>query len=596
MTARAPRLALALSLALFSVAAALPEAVAEGAQQKFALSVFHFNVQYVAGGMVGFTPQPSAEFDRDERAIEDQIIVESFEPLLDLFLAHPTWGADLEMQGYMLDVMAERHPQILEKLRTLAQKGQVDVPSFHYSDQLFLAYPREDWARSAALTRETFARHKVPLATTVFCQEGQAGPGMAAAMKEYGYKTLVWPKNLFSYQHGDARAPAPVYRFGEVAMITSQGGKWESGADSVDVAWTFVNDGELLATGDVNPYFPGQFKKSAPAVAEYEAGLAKLSAAGYQITTVAKYMEAIATVVPKADAPPLLDGTWQPGTTDGVLRWLGGRGLWPEERDNDVRTLGALAHRELIAAETIARVSGIEAGQEIAGGFRLLALGQVSDATGINPFRGEVEYGLAHFAEVLRIAREVIVRGRTALGAKVVAIDTRFGMVLPDPPAPAAATETTAPIALEVSAEGRSVAERWTRVSDGNYRVELRFGAGEERAISVGFPGAMGDIVYTPGLAEAPVHVPRGAFQFSRFQLALTDGLIGLGGGRYAIKDQARVHLAARIERAVGDVLFLDETTPPGEATVWVFHLVEGSEADAAAVARGLNVTPTVWR
>src|SRR5688572_18487850 len=128
-------------------------------ERKFALGMFHFNVQYVAGGVVGFGG-PSSE--RSELQIEDAIIVESLEPVLDLFLAHPTWGQDIEMQGYMLEVIAKRHPGVLDKIKRLVASGQIDVESFHYSDQLFIAYPRSDWDRSQTLNADAFARAAVP--------------------------------------------------------------------------------------------------------------------------------------------------------------------------------------------------------------------------------------------------------------------------------------------------------------------------------------------------------------------------------------------------------------------------------------------------
>ena len=40
---------------------------------------------------------------------------------------------------------AARHPAVLDKLRTLTAAGRIDVASFHYGDQLFLAGPPEDW-------------------------------------------------------------------------------------------------------------------------------------------------------------------------------------------------------------------------------------------------------------------------------------------------------------------------------------------------------------------------------------------------------------------------------------------------------------------
>src|SRR5690348_12030945 len=99
-----------LFLALIGASACCPLGAHADPQKKFALAVMHFNVQYVAGGMVGFWTKPDPMTDLNAEQIEDQIVVESFEPVLDLYAAHPTWGCDLEMQGYMLDVIGSRHP------------------------------------------------------------------------------------------------------------------------------------------------------------------------------------------------------------------------------------------------------------------------------------------------------------------------------------------------------------------------------------------------------------------------------------------------------------------------------------------------------
>lgn len=587
--------------AAFAALSAAGGGAAHAEEHKFALSMLHFNVQYVAGGLNGFFIDPNPTLDLSAAQVEDAIVRESFEPVLDLFAKHPTWGIDLELQGYMLDVMAERHGDVLDKLRALAESGQAEVVSFHYSDQLFLAYPREDWARSQALTAATFAKHGIPLAKTVFCQEGQAGPGMAAAMKDAGYQTLLFPKNLFGYQHGPALPIEPLYRFGEVEMLTSHGGNWTLGDDTLSTVFWFVDDGELLATGDFDPYIAEFFLEDEAAIAEHEAELLALEASGFRIATVGDYLATVRGLVDPPDAPPLLDGTWQPDTTDGVFRWLGGSGLWgDDERDNDVRSLGAQAHRELVTAETAATAAGLDARDELDGAWRLLALGQVTDASGINPFRGEIEYGLAHVSEAMRIARAVIVRAREALGGGALEIDTAAGTATPAGALPAEPPEVAPPLALAIEAGDRDVEERWWDLGGGVYRSMLRFGpSSDERFVEVTFPsddGAAGDLVYTPGLAEQPVHVPREAFVFDHFQLALSDGLVGLGPQSFVIKDMARVHLAATVRRDGGEVRFTDTTAPLDEDTVWVFQVVLGDEAQAATVARSLNVQPRVRR
>lgn len=588
-----------LAVALAVVVSSTWSASAHADAKKFAVAMPHFNVQYVAGGMVGFWSKPDPRLDLNAEQVEDLIVVESFEPVLDLFAAHPGWATDVELQGYMLDVIAKRHPKVLAKLKDLVDKGQIEVVSFHYSDQLFLAHAPEDWEHSSEINRATFARLGIPVGGPVFCQEGQASTGMAAAMKKNGQSVMVWPKNLWSYQLGDTQPSAPLFEFGEILLTTSRGGTWDLGSgNTVQIEWTFVDDGELLATGDKGPYTPDVFKKSPAALAKYEADLANLEAGGFQITTVAKMAEQVKALAPPPKHPALLDGTWQPKSTDGIRKWLGGAGIHgADERDNDVRTLAQIAHRELVAAETIAAKAGLDVKAELEGAFRLLALGEVSDASGINPFRGEIEYGLAHDAEALRIARSVIARGKAKLGLSAAAIDPIAATVSADP-LPAAGTSIDPPIALRVESGDRKSELTWTRVDQPFVHsvATVRFEQGQG-APTVTVPGTVGlDIGYTPALTSTPVHVPRSGFVWDHYMLALHDGLIAFATDRWIVKDTAYVHVAARLDAKNGDLVFKDDTSAPDEAITWVFHLVDGNDAAAADAARRLNVSPKVWR
>lgn len=568
---------------------------------KYALSMFHFNIQYVCGGLEGFLPFfppiPSWEINAEE--VEDQIVVESFEPILDLFAAHPDWTVTLEMQGYFLDVLAQRHPGVLDKLRTLAKNGGAEVVSFHYSDQLFLAYPYEDWRRSVQWTMEVFDQYDIPLSGTVFCQEGQAGPAMAEAMETYGYEVMVWPTNLWSHQVGEFTA-APYYTFGNLKMIVGAKGVVDG---DVEVTWTFFDDGEKLATGDLDPYFPWFFKHRPDSVAAYETKLQGLVDSDWVIGSVGDYIQALVDAgVEPAQPPSLMGGTWQPNSTDGTHRWMGGKGLiWvKQERDNYVRTLGALAHREMVAAQTAAQAAGLDEQDALDEAWRLVALGQVTDATGINPFRGEIEYGIAHLGEAMRIAREVIGRAKQALDADQLKIDVAAGTATegtpPENPAP-----MTAPIAIETRARAREVTEQWFAVSDDPFvaRLEVTFSAKEADAfwdIEVTFPGEAGPIEYSPALADDTIlSLDRSTFVFDHFYLPLANGLIGLGGDLYVIKDQAYVHCAAQISPDDPDVAFRDETAAWNESHRHVYYLVEGKQA-ALDFANNLNVSPTLYR
>jgi hypothetical protein len=573
---------------------------ARAATKQFALAVMHFNIQYVEGGTYGLWPTPHTVWEVSDEQLQDLIVTQSLDPVLDLFAAHPTWGADIEMQGYMLDVIAARHPDTLAKIRALATSGQIEMVSFHYADQYFIAHAHEDWARSADLTQQTFAKWGVPLSSTVFCQEEQSGAGMASAMAAKGYSTLVFPKNLFSYQLGAAAPHAPLYQLGDAFMVTTDGGSYPAGSDSIQVTWTFVDDGEKLATDGLDPYVVPSFVTVPSAVAAYGAQLASLEASGYDVTTVGKYAAAVRAMMMPPAAPPLLDGTWQPDSTHSNYRWTGGAGLHgPQERDDDNQSLAVVAHRELEAAATIASAAGIDASSDLDAAWRILFLGEGSDATGVNPIQGEVEYGLAYDAEALRIARDVVERAKAAMGATSVGIDTQSGAVTPGDTAPDAPTSIVeGPIVVTPGgSDDRSATVAWASVDAGHWLLSVTFAPGTVgQSVSLAFPGTLDDIVYTPALTDAPVRIPRGGFAFATYDLPLSDGLVGLGGGWWVVEDEGHGHVAAEITPTSGDVLFHDDTAPPGEHETWVFHVLQGDLGTAAALAKSVNVQPKVWR
>jgi len=158
--------------------------------------MFHYNVQYVAGGLKGF---PSGQddnptFDLDDAQVQDRIITESFEPVLDVFLAHPTWKVTLEMPAYMVEVMMERHPEVLAKLKQLMASGQAELVSFHYSDQMFLAYPRLDLERSHEIMDAVYAEAGITPSPVVFCQEASSAWAWARSPRNTAAPSWCCPR------------------------------------------------------------------------------------------------------------------------------------------------------------------------------------------------------------------------------------------------------------------------------------------------------------------------------------------------------------------------------------------------------------------
>lgn len=598
----------------------VPEDPVDVTRDKFALALFHFNIQYVVGGLsyidengVEQVALPGCE-GWDEQRVEDWIVTQTFEPVIDFYLAHPEFKADIEFGSVLLEVLAARHPHVIEKMRTVAMRGQVELISFHYSDQLFLAFPRTDIERSIARTKELFRQHCLPLSGVVFDQEGQAGLGRQDVLVKEGYTIGVYPKNLYRHQHGD-KPVWPYYKWRGGDMIIAPGGV--DPVSGIKVDWMFLDDGELLAaSGGADPYF-APFAQFDPAnIEKWLARNEEAKAKGYHVTHISEYVRHLkARGLEQPLAPPLLDGTWQPQSTRSILRWLGGRGVvWGDaEMDNVVRTGNAIARTDLILAETFAKWAtnqGIDTGpvpQLLDEALKHLLLAEVTDATGINPWAGEVRYGIMHNEASRKLSAEAITKLKAAAGKPYALINSETGDVtlLVAPPLP----ETSEPLQNppfepEIRADGRTVNTRWLKDAKAQVIVEMEFSAAmgtpaaneDFRLIEVGFPRTEDMIRYSPGLLDDEV-VEHAFNEFAwpdkEFFLPLGNGLIGLGNNMWLIKDTKSVHLAARIAPDDPMIRFRDETVPLSSGVTWRFAIVTGTASDALAVARALNVWPS---
>lgn len=609
------------TLPALCVLLALGVAPARAAAQepaRFSLSMFHFNIQYVAGGLEGFPDGVSTQagFQLDERRVEDLVVTESFEPALDLLLRHPTWKLTLELQGYMVEVMLERHPAVIDKLRQLVDEGRVELVSFHYSDQLFLAYPRVAMERSHELLDAVMAEAGLGLSPVTFCQEGQFGEGMARLAPDHGQTILGLPKNLFRFQHAaEAETAAPLYRLDDADVVLIG-----RGFDSPDlqVTWSFFDDGELWSTNDANPYFGPEFRIDPASIAEYEQGLADQEAAGVRIATIEEYVEHVkAAGIAQPPLPPLLDGTWQPGSTESMYRWMGRSGIWDAlyqcERDNEVVSGNVRTIHDVLTAEALlgwGREHGIVAPGEHSEGltacWREALLGQVTDASGINPFIGEVEYGLEHAARARACALAVTSDVATRAGSPYLVVDLEAGTVSPRDDRPREdVSVVAAPFdeadGFTVEAPGRAVEVVWETVGEGDrlrrVTITARTAPTGERSMAVTFPFELTELRLSPGLVEDEVRTyPLEAFDFEEgtISLPVANGLFGLDEELWLILDTRQVHVAATIRTGEPTVLFRDDTMDPSGDATWVFFLFEGTAEEALAEANRRNTRPTV--
>jgi len=603
---------------------------------RWSLSVFHFNVQYVAGGLEGFAryglgfPGFTDQTDISETEAEDRIIVESMAPLLGVLERNPSMALTLEMQGLMVDIIRERQPDVLARMRALNATGQLELASIHWSDQFFLAFGREDMDESWRRTKASFDAAGLVLSPVVFTQEGQFGEGFAAWLKEVRPDAvMIMARNLQGFYQADLQNQ-PYFQVSGLDVVLPR----SLFGETVDLEWNFFDDGELLATNNLNPYAGKLFVTSDSAVQNYEFELQCAEQRGFRVGRVSDYLDAVkATGATPAIMPPFVDGTWQPGTTRGPLRWLGGGGdIWArQERDNQVLTTCFDARDQVLALQTLVdRPPHTANATRLAAldhAWRELLLGEVSDARGVNPWFAEIEYGLRHCRAAAQLARRELLRELFESNAAALQLDVRSGDVVALDSLPAVGEqEPSAPeFTVEVVEDGgRDVQVEWFQVVvEGQTRTLLQVdwpavdGAQasfddcltrheapdcyeDHSAIAIQVPRTAGLMAYRPALGKELVRYTEADFVFSSkaYEDAawspLPDGLIDLGSV-FLVQDHRAVHLAAGWpagEGRNGVVEFRDETLPPQDGATWRFW-VTGDETEALEWAER-NLRPLV--
>jgi len=579
---------------------------------KFSLSLYHFNIQYVADG---------------DKEIEDRIVTQSFEPLLDLYLKHPNWSGSIEMQGYMAEVIAERFPNVLQKMRLLVENGQIELISYHYSHGFFLAYPRRDMEMAWSFNRDVFDKLCLTLSQVYFAQEGQFGEGMADFVAKHGGGTVLYPTTLFKYYSGNIPAE-PVYTLrGANVVIVGRGVDYQDGLIQSD--WSFFDDGEKFATGDLDPYAGKYFAFSPTALKEREDRLLEYESDGYCICTISDYLRKVRSLgIKPAPLPSALDGVWAPEDTCNLFRWMGGPGFAfsRTERDNDVLTSAYSARNELVAAETLvnfARSQGLDvAGESISltEAWRYQMFAEITDASGWNPTSNEVNRSLSMSSMAFDIASEIIEGLKARLDYPHARIDTLINQVdRLESVTGETLSSVTGPLEVLVSALDRVTSVTWTQPSSQlcnfsdttclwNLSISFSPTTGE-RGVSVSFPRSEDRIIYSPALLEDQlVDYPLSDFTFSKdvwvpdckdkeiTSLPLSNGLIGLGNGLFLITHNSTVHVAALVDKASQNVVFLDRVAPVLEGFTWKFSIYKGSVVGALAEANRINTWPVLER
>nr|WP_321486014.1 hypothetical protein [uncultured Draconibacterium sp.] len=544
-------------------------------QEKYAIGMFHFNLQYVAG----------------DYKIENRIIRESLYPALQFFEKNKKYKADFEIQGYGIEVLAEEHPNVFKLFKKLVNRGQIELVIAHYSDQLFIGYPALDLQKSIEISDKILDKYGLKRSRVFFGQEIQWTPAYPSVLK--GKYDLVVTSSDPHGWYRDKIDPLVNITYGDDQIL----GLIDSKKELNGLSWThsFLDDGEVFNSLDYRSNFyrvPEQEKKN---IERFR----KLEKEGYKFVTMSELAEKIKNLkgyeIP--DYPFVPEGTWNMSVC-GPYMWMG-RQRSGVETDGITRALSYDLRGKLLMYERLveyAEKQGNNVSQLdslIERSWRHLLLSEVSDASGWTPWLVEVQYTANEVANAKKELKEVEKRLLKILpfGDKTWKVDTKSGSVETVSSEKAQeAKESFFPIPVYVRAAVTTTSVK--QINENLYRIDINCQRPADGAVEIVFDTPPQGLYYSSGAGEhISVEIPNNLKNDPA--MALSNGFIYLNNGYGLVKDCTVEHLAATWKVSEQKLVFRQELAETNPEMNMRFYLVKGDKTEGLNFANALNTWPS---
>lgn len=547
------------------------------AKPKYAIGLFHYNFQYVAG----------------DYKIESRIVRESLYPALQFFDDHPQYKADFEFQGYAIETMAQEYPEVLKLLKKLIDRGQIELVIAHYSDQFFIAYPAIDLQRSVKLSDELLQKYGLKRSRIFFGQEIQYSPGLASALHGL-YDVVVTSSDPYGYYRGQT-LPLVKGNYGDKSILTFWGGG-KKNLKNLDWAWSFLDDGEVFNTLDYNSDFyrvPGQEKKN---IDHFK----KLEKEGYKFVTISKLADILKKDrdYPLGDALLIPEGTWNMSVC-GPFMWMG-RQRSGVETDGITRALSYRLRGEVLAAEKLVDYAKDKVAEKLfaqlfnwlKNAWKHLFLSEVSDSSGWSPWLVEVQYTANEVANARMNLKKIFdaLKDMIPEKGKSLVVDTHPGEVTMEANIPLPETgEVELPVPLYVKAATYKTKVR--QINNRLYQLDITCKRPADGGVEIAFETADDHLAWSAGTGEETiVEIPSDLKHDPA--MALSNGFLYLGNGYTIIKDCSVEHLAVTWRQEEQRAVFREELNENNPGMKMRFYIFRGSREEGHRLANRLNTWP----
>lgn len=353
--------------------------------KKFALGIHAVNVAYTAGNISSY-----------HRQVREGIV-----PLLNILMRHPNWCFNLQINGFSVEFIANNYPEVLELIKLLINKNQIELISCTYSPQIWIAFPKYDLIKSIELNQELLKSYDLQPSRIFFSQENFSGEGVKS-LKEWfdvaiikddyyfylydkpdnmlnfppffnldGIKIMVgWghilegmAQELFSKKNSNAHDNILIrknYQFLKSRHLNQNNsdklnnfiGKYKD----IEWKWYHVGSSERFGKAQMRPEIASTCMFDPHWHSYAERHLMELESQGYILTGVQSFLNTLENVYYEVmPCKSLLDGSWNMEKSRGGYIWCGFNSS-PHEDDMLIRNQNWKSRARLIGLETLLEI------------------------------------------------------------------------------------------------------------------------------------------------------------------------------------------------------------------------------------------------
>jgi alpha-amylase len=129
--------------------------------------------------------------------VVDRIVKETYRPVLDALQKHPGVSVNLHFSGVLLEMLAERHPEMVQQLRDLVATGRVEMMTGGFYEPVLVEWAEEDRDGQLAMMAGWLKNRLGAEPVGAWLAEGVWGPSLCSSFNRAGIQYAAIDGSFF---------------------------------------------------------------------------------------------------------------------------------------------------------------------------------------------------------------------------------------------------------------------------------------------------------------------------------------------------------------------------------------------------------------